>query len=117
MLNGKSWILTDRQLCDCEMILDGSLIHNRFMNENDYHQVLEKMRIESGELFPLPIVLDVDEHFSNNLELNETIMLRDKEGFVIAKMIVESKWKPDLKTEAQFIYNTTDVIHPAVNFV
>ena len=98
MLSNKSWTLTDRQLCDLEMILDGSFAPlDHFMNENDYNQVLEKMRLENGELFPLPIVLDVDEGFSNSLILNEQILLRDKEGFTIAKMTLESKWKPELK--------------------
>tara|TARA_Y100000591_G_C21848208_1_gene709969 strand:+ start:1868 stop:3481 length:1614 start_codon:yes stop_codon:yes gene_type:complete len=110
--------LTDRQLCDLEMILDGSFAPlDRFMNENDYNQVLEKMRLENGELFPLPIVLDVHEGFSNSLILNEQILLRDKEGFTIAKMTLESKWKPELKKEAQLIYNSIDTAHPAVNFL
>ncbi len=118
MLSNKSWTLTDRQLCDLEMILDGSFAPlDRFMNENDYNQVLEKMRLENGELFPLPIVLDVHEGFSNSLILNEQILLRDKEGFTIAKMTLESKWKPELKKEAQLIYNSIDTAHPAVNFL
>ena len=118
MLSNKSWTLTDRQLCDLEMILDGSFAPlDHFMNENDYNQVLEKMRLENGELFPLPIVLDVDEGFSNSLILNEQILLRDKEGFTIAKMTLESKWKPELKKEAQLIYNSIDTAHPAVNFL
>ena len=37
MIIEKSWILTDRQLCDCEMILDGSFSPlDRFMTESDY---------------------------------------------------------------------------------
>ncbi len=115
-MNDRSWILTDRQLCDCEMILDGSFYPlNHFMTENDYYQVLENMRIETGHLFPIPIVLDVNENFSQNLELNERIILRHKEGYVIAKMIVESIWKPNFKREAQTLYKTIDNLHPAVN--
>ena len=37
----KIWTLTDRQLCDCEMILDNSFFPlDQFMNENDYQSVL-----------------------------------------------------------------------------
>tara|TARA_B100000427_G_scaffold326075_1_gene334065 strand:+ start:994 stop:2574 length:1581 start_codon:yes stop_codon:yes gene_type:complete len=98
------------------MILDGSFYPlNHFMTENDYYQVLENMRIETGHLFPIPIVLDVNENFSQNLELNERIILRHKEGYVIAKMIVESIWKPNFKREAQTLYKTIDNLHPAVN--
>ena len=63
------------------------------MTKNDYNQVLKKMRLESGELFPLPIVLDIDEKFCQKLSLNEKITLRNKEGFVIAQMTVESIWE------------------------
>ena len=42
-----SWTLTDRQLCDCEMILDGSFSPlNGFMTEKDYNSVLEEMRLK-----------------------------------------------------------------------
>ena len=64
----KSWILSDRQLCDCEMILDGSLSPlDHFMTEGDYNTVLSDMRLENGVLFPIPIVLDVNKEFSENI--------------------------------------------------
>ena len=38
-----SWMMTDRQLCDVEMILDGSFNPlNHFMNEDDYKRVLNE---------------------------------------------------------------------------
>ena len=74
MLNDKSWILTERQLCDCEMILDGSFFPlNGFMTEMDYNQVLATMRINTGELFPIPIVLDVTREFASTIEFNKKI--------------------------------------------
>ena len=118
MFHEKSWVLTNRQLCDCELILDGSFNPlNRFMTEQDYNKVLEEMRIVSGELFPLPIVLDVDENFFNSLKLNEQVTLKDKEGFSIAKMTIESMWKPDLEKEAEQVYKTTNRFHPGVSFL
>ena len=78
------------------------------MTKNDYYQVLKKMRLESGDLFPLPIVLDVDEKFSQKLVLNEQITLRNKEGFVIAKMTIESIWEPNLGDEAELVYGTRE---------
>jgi len=114
----KSWILTDRQLCDCEMILDGSFSPlDRFMTESDYDSVLENMRLSSGELFSLPIVLDVDEQFADQLSIGEKILLREKEGFKIAYMNIESIWKPDFDQEAKLVYGTTDKSHPAVNYM
>ena len=118
MLSKNCWVLNDRQLCDCQMILDQSFYPlNRFMTKNDYYQVLKKMRLESGDLFPLPVVLDVDEKFSQKLVLNEQITLRNKEGFVIAKMTIESIWEPNLGDEAELVYGTRDPLHPGVNFL
>ena len=71
----KSWILTDRQLCDCEMIMDGSFYPlNHFMDEEDYRSVLENMRLKNGLLFPIPIVLDVSNSFSKTIKIGESII-------------------------------------------
>ena len=118
MLNERSWILSDRQLCDCQMILDGSFYPlKQFMTKLDYDQVLENMRLGNGKLFPMPVVLDVNEDFSQNLSVNDKITLRNKEGFIIAEMLIESIWKPDLEKEAKLIYGTKDLSHPAVRFL
>lgn len=114
----KTWILTDRQLCDCEMILDGSFHPlDRFMTYDDYSSVLKEMRLHSGELFPIPIVLDVCKQFSFNLEIGENIILLNNEGYKVAIMTVESIWEPDFHMEADVIYKTSDLTHPAVNYL
>ena len=106
----KTWILTDRQLCDCEMILDGSFHPlDRFMTYDDYSSVLKEMRLHSGELFPIPIVLDVCKQFSFNLEIGENIILLNNEGYKVAIMTVESIWEPDFHMEADVIYKTSDL--------
>ncbi len=113
-----SWTLTDRQLCDCEMILDGSFNPlNGFMVEKDYNSVINTMRLTNGKLFPIPIVLDVNKQFSQKINIREEIVLCDKEGFKIAKMEIESIWEPNLDEEAQKVYGTLDKTHPGVNFL
>ena len=118
MRQERSWILTDRQLCDCEMIMDGSFIPlERYMTENDYHSVLNDMRLSSGGLFPLPITLDVDKEFSDQISIGEKIILCEKEGFKIAYMTVENIWEPDLYKEAELVYGTIDQSHPAIDYM
>ncbi len=113
-----SWTLTDRQVCDCEMILDGSFQPlNQFMSEKDYHSVLNDMRLHNGDLFPVPITLDVEKEFSEQIRIGEKIILREKEGFKIATMVIDSIWEPDLKKEAELVYGTSDHLHPAVNYM
>ena len=74
-----SWTLTERQICDCEMILDGSFAPlNRFMTESDYKSVINNMRLPDGSLFSIPITLDVTEEFSKNLKIGDEIFLREK---------------------------------------
>ena len=66
----KFWKLTDRQQCDCELILDGSFSPlNGFMVQEDYDSVLSTMRLVNGKLFPIPVVLDVNRQFSQKLIL------------------------------------------------
>ena len=114
----KSWVLSDRQLCDCEMILDGSFNPlNQFMTEDDYKSVLHNMRLTNGKLFPIPIVLDVTREFANGLKIADRIILREKEGFKIAFMLIESIWEPDLNHEANQLYGTNDILHPAVDYL
>ena len=117
-MQDKSLTLTDRQLCDCEMILDQSFSPlDRFMNKNDYLTVLNDMRLSTGELFPIPITLDVSKEFSDQVNIGEKIILREKEGFKIATMVVDSIWEPDLHQESEMVYGTIDHSHPAVNYM
>ena len=44
--NYKNWILTDRQICDLELIIDGSFKPlSGFLNEVDYNNVLDNMKL------------------------------------------------------------------------
>jgi len=100
------------------MIMDKSFNPlDRYMNEIDYQSVLSNMRLSSGELFPMPITLDVNKEFSDQISIGEKIILREKEGFKIAYMTVESIWEPDLNQEADQVYGTIDQSHPAVDYM
>ena len=117
-MNEVSWTLSDRQVCDCEMLLNGSFEPlNGFMNEDDYKSVVESMRLLNGNLFPMPIVLDISESFSKRLSVGQEIILRNKEGFRIATLSVESIWKPDFIWESKLVYGTNDQSHPGVKYL
>ena len=87
------------------MILDGSFSPlNGFMVEKDYDSVINTMRLANGKLFPIPIVLDVNEQFSQKINIGDKVVLCDKEGFQIAQMTVESIWEPNfLKKQSLFM--------------
>tara|TARA_Y100001970_G_scaffold151164_2_gene185237 strand:+ start:10584 stop:12263 length:1680 start_codon:yes stop_codon:yes gene_type:complete len=117
-LNYPSWILTDRQICDLELLMNGGFNPlNGFMNSEDYFSVIKNMRLSNGMLWPIPIVLDVDEKFSNSLSAGDKVTLKDKEGFPLAVLNISDKWKPDYEKEAKEVYGTTDQSHPGVSYL
>jgi len=113
-----SWDLTERQLCDIELLLNGAFSPlDGFLNKDDYDSVVETMRLTSGTLWPIPITLDVTEDFAKDLKRGDKLALRDLEGVILATLEVGDVWTPDLDTEAKGVYGTTDTNHPAVNFL
>lgn len=113
-----SWQLTERQICDVELLLNGAFAPLKgFLQEDDYSSVLENMRLADGTLWPIPITLDVSEAFAGGISKGEKITLRDHEGFAIAVLTVADIYKPDFKREAQSVFATTDESHPAVNYL
>jgi sulfate adenylyltransferase len=117
-LDYKSWDLTDRQLCDIEMILNGAFSPlEGFLTQEEYDGVLDNMRLPSGVIWPMPINLDVSEAFAGEIGEGEKIALRDPEGVLIAIMEVASNWTPDKAKEAREAYGSEDEAHPAVHFL
>ena len=113
-----SIVLNDRQICDIELILNGAFSPlNGFLGKSDYESVLNNMKLSNGEIWPIPIMLDVDEEFidANSIENGTEIALREKEGFLVGILTVSDVWTPNKKIEAEAIYNTTDTYHPGVN--
>ena len=103
MKNNTYWTLSDRQLCDLELILLGAFNPLKsFLSRDDYESVIENMRLSDGKLWPLPITLDVDDGFVEKIEKGLKITLKDKEGFSLASLKINDIWQPDLKNEALF---------------
>lgn len=114
----KSWDLTDRQLCDLELILNGAFSPlDGFLTQAEYDSVLKDMRLPNGTLWPMPITLDVNEEFAASLAANEKIALRDAEGVLIALLEVTDNWVPDKEAEAVSAFGANDDKHPAVHYL
>jgi len=113
-----SWQLTDRQICDLELLLNGGFSPlTGFMGKSNYKSVLKDMRLEDRSLWPMPITLDVTEDFASTIKNEEKITLRDQEGFALAVLTISDIWEPDLVEEATVVYGTTDITHSAVNYL
>lgn len=112
------WTLTQRQLCDVELLLCGGFSPlEGFMNRIDYDHVLADMRLADGTLWPMPITLDVSNQFAELIVVGERIALRDREGVLIAVMEVSDSWVPDKEAEAKAVFGTQDRAHPAVQYL
>ncbi|RNB72033.1 sulfate adenylyltransferase [Brevibacillus centrosporus] len=85
-----------------------------FMGEEDYHAVVETMRLASGAVWPLPVTLAVDEAKHGTIQVGERVLLRGEDGVDYAILHVESSYRPDKRREAQQVFRTTDLEHPGV---
>ena len=116
--NYPSLQLTDRHLCDLELVINGGFDPlTGFMPQNDYDSVVSDMRLADGSLWPMPITLDVDDKFVSEISNTPKITMRDKEGFILAILKIEDIWKPDLRFEAQSVFGTCDTKHPGVHYL
>ena len=114
----KSWNLTEHQLCDLELLLNGAFSPlDGFLTREEYDGVVENMRLPSGVLWPMPITLDVSQKFAETLSDGENIALRNPEGVIIATVQVSDIWTPDKDHEAKKVFGTTDQAHPGVNYL
>ncbi|KAK0884087.1 Sulfate adenylyltransferase [Friedmanniomyces endolithicus] len=113
-------VLNDRQLCDMELILNGGFSPlEGFMSEKDYNGVVEKNRLADGNLFSMPICLDLGEEEIKELGIKPgaRITLRDsRDDRNLGIMTVEDVYKPDKKNEAEKVFGG-DPDHPAVKFL
>ncbi len=111
-------ILTERQICDFEMLATGAFSPLKgFMGQIDYESVLDRMRLESGDLWPVPICLDISESLARTLEMGQSVALRDLEGFLLGILTIQDIWPLDIEKEAQSLYNTLDKTHPGVDYL
>ena len=113
-----SWDLTPRQLCDLELLMNGGFYPLKgFLTQADYDSVVDNMHTAAGDIWPMPVTLDVSEAFAGQVEPGTDIALRDQEGVILAILSVTDKWTPDKSLEAEKVFGADDVAHPAVNYL
>lgn len=115
-----SLTLTERQLCDLELIVSGGFSPlEGFLNKNDYQGVVDKLRLADGTLFSIPITLDASEEEIKELGIKEgaRITLRDpRNQRALAIITVGDVWAVDKAYEAKHVFRG-DPEHPAVKYL
>lgn len=113
--------LTERQLCDLELILNGGFSPlEGFLNEADYKSVVESLRLTSGALFPIPVNFDVSKEDIEALGIKPgaRIALRDpRDDNALAILAVEDIYTPNKVLEAEKVFGADDIAHPAVAYL
>lgn len=113
-------VLTERQLCDLELILNGGFSPlEGFMNEKDYNGVVKDLRLADGALFSMPICLDIGKKIidARNIKPGARITLRDfRDDRNLAILTVDDVYKPDRTLEGKEVFGG-DPEHPAVKYL
>ncbi|PPJ59816.1 hypothetical protein CBER1_04323 [Cercospora berteroae] len=113
-------VLYERQLCDLELILNGGFSPlEGFMSEKDYNGVVENNRLADGNLFSIPINLDVNQNLIDEvgIKAGARITLRDsRDDRNLAILTVEDVYRPDKQKEAKEVFGG-DPDHPAVKYL
>jgi len=100
---------------DLEMIGTGALSPlTGFMRHADYDRVVREMRLSSGLVWSMPIVLPVASAVAESLQSGGEVALVSGTGQILGLMTISEKYRVDRTFEATNVYRTTDLKHPGV---
>ncbi|GGJ64174.1 sulfate adenylyltransferase [Deinococcus aquiradiocola] len=104
--------LGDRAAADLEMIATGAYSPlTGFLGEKDYRSVVDRMRLEDGTPWSIPITLMVTPEEARTAR--GTVALTHG-GQPVGLIEVQEQFTPDKTHEAREVYRTDDAAHPGV---
>lgn len=111
----KSIILDSFGISDLEMIAVGAYSPlTGFLCRADYERVVEEMRLSSGLVWSIPIVLGASAEEAGTLREGEEIALCEPSGLILGLLHLQEKYAYDKRKEAENVYRTTEEAHPGV---
>ncbi len=103
--------LTPKQSCDLEMLAIGAFSPLKtFMGSADFRSVCKDMKLKSGDIWPIPILLSV----KTPPPIGERVALYAPNGTLQAVMTVGETFAHDKKLEIPSVFRTEDPAHPGV---
>lgn len=107
-------VLNKRQYLELEKIGLGALAPlDGFMSEAAFGSVVQEMRLPSGAVFPLPVILDVDARSADGVVPGRVISL-SYDGAPVGEIDVSDVFTCDKKAVAAQVYGTSDPAHAGV---
>ena len=105
--------LSLRAQYDLEMLAVGAFSPlDRFMAHDEYESVLYEMRLEGGELFPIPLAVPCREEVLRGHP--REIALSDEQGAILALLEVDEVYPADILREMRAVLGGRDSAHPLV---
>ncbi len=105
--------ISERANCDLELLACGAFSPlDRFLGKADLERVVGEMRLTGGKIFPLPVVLPVDD--ASTLKLDSELTLRNSKNELLGIMRVEEIFNWNLREIALECLGTRDLRHPLV---
>lgn len=106
--------ISERVACDLELLATGAFSPlDQFMGKEDYHRVLNDMRLADGTLFPIPITLPVER--GAPIALDQDVTLLSRRGDILAVLSIDEIYEWDHNEVAQKAFGTLDARHPIVS--
>ena len=110
-----------RERCDLELIGNGALSPlDGFLGRDDYQSVVHHLRLRSGLIWPVPVVLGADETAAAQLREGQDVALLDADGQALAVLHLREKYllsHDEIRAEAREVYRTEEEAHPGVRAV
>ena len=105
--------ISERSVCDLELLATGAFSPlEGFMGQQDFHRVLDEMRLVSGSIFPIPITLPVSP--SRDIRLDGQLALRNAKNELLAVLTIEEIYEWDIQEVSEKVFGTQDLRHPLV---
>jgi len=107
--------VSERELMDCEQLSNGTYSPlTGFMSREMLESVLYTNRLPSGDVWTLPILLQVHAEKVGHFSVGDRVALADDQGTVHALIDVTDVFQYDLEALASQMFGTNDLNHPGV---
>lgn len=108
-------VLDPRQASDVHCVAIGAFSPlTGFQGAADHERVCAEMRLTDGRLWPLPVVLAVEEAVARARRRGETVVLNEPSGAPLALLEVAETFTVDVEAEVERCFGTGDPAHPGV---
>jgi pyruvate kinase len=110
--------LNENQLLDLEQIAHGVYSPlDGFMDRTELESVLDKLELPSGDIWTIPIVLDINTEDSKNINDGDKVALLNLDKEIVGWIDVSQKYTYDKSKLSEKFYGHLDKNHPGVKII